>query len=88
MASVTTTPTYDPPAPSDYRITEKAATEWRGDRTAAKRQLAVVEVVARRGDDGLLGIDVMDDPSRDIFNVVVAIAAGSAARLDHRHQPH
>ena len=50
----TTTPTYDLPAPSDYRITERAAAEWRSDRTASKRQLSVVEVVARRGDDGLL----------------------------------
>lgn len=45
-------------------------------------KVVTVEFVARRGKDGLLGVDIMDNLSLDIYNVVITIVPGSIAEKD------
>jgi hypothetical protein len=44
--------------------------------------VVTVDFIARRGADGLLGVDVMDDPNLNIYNVIVTIVPGSIAEKD------
>lgn len=46
------------------------------------KQPRVLNLDAVRGDDGQCGLEIMDDPSLGIYNVIVAVLPGSRAHTD------